>query len=572
MKNNLFCSKLILCAVLFVVSVLPYSRAAKYDLINLDDYAYVENCEEIVGGLTPRNILWAFTTTKDFIYMPLTRISYQLDWSLASSENVHQQMHMHSLLIHGLNAVLLAVLLMMFSDKPIAAVAAAAIWAVHPLRVESVAWIASRKDLVSLFWLLFALIFWVKFRRAKDPFKWYGLSITSFVLALLSKPSAMTFPFLVAVLDIFYLRKLSRIDFDNIWSRAYVVPLAIFVGIAWFTKSCQDAGLLLIPEVAAAPLPYRILNAAVSYGIYILHTIWPVHLAPQCAIRYPSLPRLFYIAIPITITVLWLGVRSFRHRGSFAMCLAWYTVSIGPMLGVAAFGHHAFADRFTYIPAIGFSFFLLEFCRNCRWRMFLLLVMIAFSLLSYHQTSFWHDDKSLFEHLLAVDGENNYAAHFDLAYHHWEITHDLSASIEHFNRGRKLAPVYAMENGRAALQLMALCEIGDVDNAVELLHALTVHEQTKYQGRALTDGLIAARGIYFLTIGNIAQAKDDLAFLEQRPNTKRSLHTRYLKSKIRGCLEGKAGELDEQKKLIAERPKCLDYARYRFLESRGQVR
>ena len=560
-----------LAAAVFVVATVPFARSVRPELTNLDDYAYVGLHPEIQGGLTAANVWWAFGTTADFIYMPLTRLGYQLDWTLAKKGSEPQVMYAHSVALHGVNAVLLFLLFAMLSGSPAAAFFAALVWAVHPLRVESVAWISSRKDLVSMVGLLLALIAWVRFRRAGTAggaMRWYAVSLLAFVLGLLGKPSVMTFPFLAATLDAFFLRRRDMSDLRSLWSWDYAAPLLMFVAVAVFTKACQDAGVASLPDVGDVPFPYRVFNAAVSYGVYLVHTALPLGLAPQCAMRYPGLPRLWYAALPVAAATLWFAWRSFRRGGMFAAAIVWYTFAIGPMLGIAAFGHHAFADRFTYIPSVGLSFLLLAVGGSAAAVGVRVAGVAVLAALAFRQVGFWRDDRTLFEHLLAVDGERNYTAWFNLAFHHWEITHDLPRSIECFRRGREVTPSYALTDGRGVVQLMALVEAGDVDGAVALLHDITVFEHEFYGSNRHTDGLIAARGMYFLLIGNIAQARDDLERLEKDPKAKNGLHVRYLRAKILGKEKGPEAEREELRRLVAARPDCCDYLRYRFLEKR----
>ena len=377
--------KTILLALFFLVaffSSLPFLDAGKFGFTGLDDRAYCTAHKEVVSGLNRASIAWAFSSMDDAIWMPLTRISYMADYSLF--KGTPSSMHLHSVVLHGFNGGLLFILLSLLAGaaRPLregesgeaslsfcdllGCASGALVWAVHPLRCESVAWIASRKDVLSMFWEFLALILWVRMllshRQTSQCYAYIG-SLACFGLSALAKQSCMTFPILVLILDFFGV-DCTRRRRTSPW--AYLLPTAMALAMAAIARAGQSYGgaMDMLSEV---PITWRISNAIAAYGCYLFHSVWPVGLAVQCIARYPAPPRFLQIGIVATVAtavfVIW-RLKCHTRRGSHLPDHAddwplagvlFFAVAVLPFLGLSGFGFHAYADRFTYVPSVGLS-------------------------------------------------------------------------------------------------------------------------------------------------------------------------------------------------------------------------
>ena len=505
----------IAAAVLFTLAVAAFASAWRFPYIDIDDPYYYALPKEITGGLSWGGVKWAFTDLSNAIWMPLTWICYQLDYSVRNAvmgwcptcdgfQLAYTIAHVQSILLHGLNAVLLFGLLRRLgggggqaaekdSKRTTASFVAAAVWAVHPLRAESVAWIASFKDVLSMSFLLLALIKWVDWRERGGAGR-YALLHVAFALACMAKPSVVTFPGMVFLLDALVLGKFNPLPLERSRYRAYAPSLAIAVPVAILAQVAQTAGGATAHQ-AGIPLWYRLLNALVSVGVYVRNFFWPSDLAPQCAIQWPGLPHFLSggVAVGGAFAVLaaalaWRAWRRFgggrgatalpgEVRGAyFSAGVLWFAGTMLPMLGISAFGGHAFADRFTYVPAVGFSLALMgAWCgganavagngrRATAGFAVAAVAVVALLASSWRQTTFWRDDGALARRILEVDGDGNYLAHVTYAKHlfdHERSPESLKEAEAHFTRGYELNPDYCQLS--AISYLMLLGETGKAD-------------------------------------------------------------------------------------------------------------
>ena len=281
--------------LLLATSVLAvYFMTARFGLVNIDDYEYLVRSKAVVGGVSLSGLAWSWQSLEHGIVMTLKWLSYMLDFSLFGEEP-WGAMHLHCVALHMVNAALVFVLLNVLlrqtageSDARRTGIAllAAAFWALHPLRVESVAWLSSRKDVLSFMFEMGACLCWCQAvcRKSVDG-KFcaaYLLSLLLFGLGALAKPSVMTYPLLQACIDVFLLRRFRP--------RMYVIPLPMMLGIGMEAAYAQAAGGAT-GNLAAVPVCFRLLNAMSAFGIYLCNTVFPNGLAPQCMHRYPALPR-----------------------------------------------------------------------------------------------------------------------------------------------------------------------------------------------------------------------------------------------------------------------------------------
>lgn len=477
-------------AVVFTATILPFFPANDFGLINLDDYWYVATHDPIIKGMNFEGIKFAFTDLGESIWMPLTWLSYMFDHSLFGFGN-WGAFHLHSIILHSINACLVFLLLLKISGKisderilkrVIVCVIGTLIWSVHPLRCESAVFIASRKDVLSFLFEIIALLCW--FSRCGAGLKrgigFYCASIVFFILGAMAKPSVMTFPLLCLLIDIFILRKVRVVD--------YIIPFCIAAVLGWFAGIAQAAGGAT-ENIFGTPFWWKIVNAATSTGLYILNTVFPAELAPQCVIKWPDWPRCFILGIAICAVfsgwLAWRGMRYWNGREDFTTVkwrgydvewsfgfrqdpvfagLAWFALAVAPMLGIAGFGYHSMADRFTYIPAVGLSLaavaILLKFFRRVPKAVTVLSVfpILVLCAMTWRQTGYWKDDLTLFSRTLQIDGDGNAPAHGILANWHFEFSHDLDKCVYHFEKAIESQPRFI----EACFQVyvFALCELG----------------------------------------------------------------------------------------------------------------
>jgi hypothetical protein len=498
---------------------LVFGRASGYGFVNCDDYDYALKYGEVTGGITAAGAKWALGCVSEAIWMPLTWVSYMVDFDLARALGlldtsadgwgVAGVMHAHSVLLHAANAVLVFLLFVRVGGGASGgralptggvggALVAALLWAVHPLRTESVAWVASRKDVLSLFWELLALHAWLGAGRSDGSAKpqrstvvlGYALAAVFFLLAACAKPSAMTFPLLAMILDRFVLSRWAG------WL-AYAPFLAAGALVGGVAAWAQQAGGAM-EAMSVVPFWWRALNAMAAFGIYAWHEVFPEGLAVQCLARWPAMPRFLVPGVCVSLAAAWCVARRFGRSGmrpsrdlSFA-ALLWWCVALVPFLGLAGFGIHAFADRFTYVPAVGLGFVVVWAMGrfNARGRRAAMAVgwmlCVACGCLAWRQTGFWRDDGALYARTLEVDGGGNGEAHVSLGMWAWEFPHDLPLAIRHLRAGWETD---AERAGRAGhLLVMALCERGEFKEASEALARLGEWSERRAALHRLTSG------------------------------------------------------------------------------------
>ncbi len=494
--------RLLLTAAFVAISAtVPFVRTVGHDFIDLDDYGY-RYAPQIESGLSVQTACWGVSSITYGIWMPLTWCSYALDVSLFGG--TPGGMHLHNVILHGLCAGLLFLLLASLSEvsgaefrvsgdgaaqqlsncqtvKPSNAVVVAALvalfWAWHPLRVESVAWISSRKDILSFFFELLALLAWVGHLKSVHGREWflcgkYWLSFLFFALATMAKPSAMTFPLIAALLDVFVFR--GEREGEKWRWRQYVPMLAYAAFIAVLAQRAQVAGGAV--GNTGAPLWWRVVNAVAGYGVYILHTAWPSDLAVQCMPRWPGLPR--YLAVGVACVAAaggfmawrvvrhWGRLKEFRRVDDLPLAgLAIFTLAVGPFLGIASFGYHAYADRFTYVPSLGLCVVLLGLAGRLSGKALrvagfcFMVALLTLGSLAWRQAGFWENDGTLFRRTLQVDGGRNAAALKNLTWHYFEVDHDLGKVIGEYERLRQVDEDIATWNA-GHLYIIALYESG----------------------------------------------------------------------------------------------------------------
>jgi tetratricopeptide (TPR) repeat protein len=336
---------------LTVLIVLVYQQARHFQFVDLDDPTYVTANANVQAGLTWANALWAFTTGHPPYWHPITWLSHMLDVELFGLDaGAH---HLTNVVIHTANTLLLFGWLRRTTKAFWKAAFAAAVFAVHPLHVESVAWVTERKDVLSaLFWIA---ALWAYVAYAARPSRLRYLWVLGACgLALMSKPSAVTLPAVLLLVDVWPLRRATLPGERAIWMRLVMEKLPL-VALALATSAVTivfQARMGAVSSLGTLPLGARVMNAAVDYVLYLGKTAWPTHLAAFYPLRSWSISAALGAALGLAAVTL-ATVRLSRTHPYLIVGWLWYLVTLVPMIGFVQVGAQAIADRFMYLPMIG---------------------------------------------------------------------------------------------------------------------------------------------------------------------------------------------------------------------------
>ncbi|HEV7731666.1 MAG TPA: tetratricopeptide repeat protein [Candidatus Binatia bacterium] len=422
----------LLAGALAAATVLVYLPSLQHGFVNYDDNEYVLDNPPVRAGLTASGVVWAFTAAHSANWHPLTWLSHMVDvelWGLAPSGH-----HLTSVLLHAAAATLLFDVLRRMTGDAWRSLLVATVFALHPLRVESVAWVAERKDVLAAFWWMVGLwaYWWYVTRPSAGR---YALVALAFVAGLLAKPMVVTFPAALLLLDVWPLRRP--------WSARLVVEklplLALSVAASVVTFVVQrDAGAMATLE--GLPLGERIANAIVAYATYLRLTVWPSGLAVFYP-RRPLSPVTVGGAAALLVAVTALASWQARVRPWLAVGWLWFVGTLVPVIGIVKVGDQALADRFTYLPQIGLLL-MAAWSLSAAWVMPVTAVAtVACALLTMRQQAIWRDSVTLFTHTAAV-APDNYIAETNLGAALLERGR-ADEALPHLRRGQALAPAYA---------------------------------------------------------------------------------------------------------------------------------
>ena len=422
---------LLLAAALGLLTLVIYLPVSRHSFINYDDPVYVTQNPHVTNGVEVAEIAWAFTalTGQKTYWHPVTWISHMVDCELFGLNPAGH--HVMNLLFHTLNAILLFLLLHCMTGSLWRSVAVAALFAWHPLQVDSVAWVAERKNVLSTFFGLLTLLAY--FRYAKKPnFVRYLWIVIPFALGLMSKFALVTLPFVLLLLDYWPLRrwggsgnKASTSSPSRLFAKLVLEKLPLFAMSAAMSATIwmahQRKGDLFPGD--QFPLPLRLSNAVVSYARYLKKVLWPNDLA--VFYPYPAGWPAWQVALAVIIlaAITMLAIWRARTRPYFLVGWLWFLGVLFPFIGVVQAGLQAMADRFAYIPVIGLFvagiWGLSDWAAvNSKRRTSAIAIAAAVMALCLVSLPFhlrhWKNSESLFRHALKVT-DNNYIAHHNLA-------------------------------------------------------------------------------------------------------------------------------------------------------------
>jgi tetratricopeptide (TPR) repeat protein len=426
---------------LLISTLAVYAQTASFEFVNFDDPDYVTRNPHVRAGWTAEGVKWAFTSREAANWFPLTRLSHMLDAQIFGLRaGAH---HLTNAGLHALAAMLLFAFLKRASGARWASAFTAAVFALHPLHVESVAWVAERKDvLCAVFWFL-SLWAYVQWSR-NGARQWYGLALAAFCGGWMAKPMIVTLPAVLLLLDAWPLGRLRPL-------RARLeekIPFfAVSIAGAALTFAAQR-GSGAVQPLAAFPLGLRVEDALVSCMIYIQETIWPTGLA----VFYPY-PRAVPIwqaagaALVLAGVSIWTA-REFSRRPYLAVGWCWYLVTLLPVIGLMQVGAQARADRYMYVPMVGLSLMVAWGARDVlrAWPRFRVpaavlagAALLACGAAAWAQTRYWENSGTLFRHALEVT-EGNYLAEHNLGVYLLEQPDSLTDAIAHLEQAVRLNP------------------------------------------------------------------------------------------------------------------------------------
>ena len=407
----------LICLAMIVAMLAVYWQVRGFGFILLDDPGYVSGNGHVLGGLNSSSLSWAFRSYYQSNWHPLTWISLMADAQLGGANPA--VFHLTNVGLHILNTLLLFAFLLLETGKRWASASVALLFAIHPLHVESVAWVTERKDVLStLFWLLTMLAYlWYARRRSISR---YLLVATAFALGLLAKPMLVTLPIVLLLLDIWPLGRLAKRSQPaegHLPLRALILEkiplLAISAASCAVTLAAQSGGGSVY-TVAALPIGARISNAVVACVGYIVKMLWPTNLMPQYPHPGRTLPewQIVFSALLLALVTV-LAVKAARKRPYVTVGWLWYLVTLIPVIGLVQVGVQAMADRYTYIPLLGVFIAIawavpdglsLLFPRRLSIAPAVAgtVLLLALAVLSYHQIGAWTDRDSFISQMLVA--------------------------------------------------------------------------------------------------------------------------------------------------------------------------
>ena len=426
-KNTFFNVRPELPVCLFlVISILcVYWQVRNFSFVNFDDRQYVTDNYHVQAGLTPESIRWSFTATHASNWHPLTWLSHMLDCQIYGMTPGHH--HMTNVLFHILNTLLLFFIFKRISGSLWKSAFMAALFALHPLHVESVAWVAERKDVLSTFFWMLTL--WCYAGYVERPrLDKYLLLILFYILGLMAKPMLVTLPFVLLLLDYWPLKRfqLRSLDIEKpaierpfyfglIREKIPLFLLSFASSIATYLVQKSSGA---VDSLAVIPFHVRIANTLVSYVGYIWKMLWPHNLA--VLYPYPKSIALWKIA-GAGLLLMMISVfvfRMLRSKPYLAVGWLWYLGTLVPVIGIVQVGSQALADRYTYVPLIGIFIMITwgisDWVSKMRYGKigFFTATAIILSLLmikSRMQVKYWSNSITLFEHTINVTSENSIA-------------------------------------------------------------------------------------------------------------------------------------------------------------------
>jgi tetratricopeptide (TPR) repeat protein len=394
----------LICAALIVLTLLVFGRAYWNGFIDFDDADYITKNAVVQRGLTAEGVRYAFISIYPYYFQPLVWLSFELDCTLFGANA--GAMHLENVLLHGIVAALLFLFLKRNTGRTWPSAAVAALWAVHPLRVESIAWTVERKDVLSGVFFMLTLMAYARYVRQRSAGR-YALMLAMFALALMSKVTMVSVPLILLTLNWWPFNRIKDLRTLKTAAIESLSPLILTIPIALAALAGQKG--------AIAPLPMTTRLAAAAYGVcaYLGKTILPAGLAIMYPYQEVGLAALGWAVLALAISaVVW----QFRTTRPYLLTgWGWYLFALAPVSGVVQTGMQSIADRFTYIPSIGLFIAVVWFVADLRAvtravaTAAAVIAIAVWSILSFRYVGVWRDTLTLFGHAADVTTDNSVA-------------------------------------------------------------------------------------------------------------------------------------------------------------------
>lgn len=460
----------IVCLILVVATLALYNPVNRHPFVNYDDDRYVTENPHVQNGLNWDTITWAFTAQEQGNWHPLTWLSHALDYQLFHLNPTGH--HFTSLLIHTANAALLFLLLMYATGRLGPSLFVAALFALHPINVESVAWVAERKNVLSTFFFFAALAAYCWYAQKPDWRRYLAFG-GLFALGLMSKPMVITLPFVLLLLDYWPLNRIQGSPARAMpitqapLSRLVAEKLPLLVlsaASAAITMQAQRAGGAM-RSPAQFSLGVRLQNAVVAYATYLWKMMWPSHLAPLYPHPGDSLAGWQVATCALVLLAVTVAVLRFRSKRYLVTGWLWFLGTLVPVMGLVQVGDQAMADRYAYIPLVGIFVMIAWEAADLADSLQIGLgarmipaacVLLTLSFATNRQLGYWSSNHDLWTHALAVT-DKNFVAQDNLggallllgkpdeAYSHFQAAAEINPSdpMSHSNLG-----AYLQEHGK----------------------------------------------------------------------------------------------------------------------------
>ncbi|MFZ0312347.1 MAG: tetratricopeptide repeat protein [Candidatus Korobacteraceae bacterium] len=529
-----------------------YSPAGWHRFLIFDDHDYVTANPHIHQGLSWSTIRWAFTSTELANWHPLTWLSHALDYQLfALSPTGH---HFDSVLIHAFNVLLLFLVLSWVTKRTGPSLLVAALFAVHPLNVESVAWVAERKNVLSTFFFLSAIGSYVWYAQKPD-WRRYVVLAALFAMGLMAKPMVITLPCVLLLLDYWPLGRIQgdpsavmRVPQFEV-SRLVLekVPLLVLSAVsAAITVKAQRAGMA-VRSLRQFSFAVRVENAVVAYGMYLWKMLWPARLAPLYPHPGDTLPAWQVAWSAIVLLTVTAFVIRLRRRRYLLVGWLWFLGTLIPVIGLVQVGDAALADRYAYVPLIGIfvmiAFGLADLAEvkkvSLAWQVVpALCVLAGLGLVTHRQLSYWNSEYDLWSHTLAVTRQNPFAHDAlgaallepDVAMTSDDLTNldtdqkRMDAARQHYEDALSIRRELAQHNPNVYLPDMAttLNNLGNLDRIQQRMEAARQHYEESLD---IHWQLLRQNADPYLP--DMAMALNNLGFLDKVQKRAEEAHQRF---------------------------------------------
>ncbi len=490
-------------AVILSLCLAVYFRTMFADFINFDDDAYVYENPNVLGGLSLKGIYWALTAVYSSNWHPLTWISHQLDVSLFGPNAAGH--HAVNVLLHSANSVILFLFLRQLTGAFWRSAVVAAVFAVHPVHVESVAWISERKDVLStLFWLLSSTFYvrWVKEASGSTGRRYYLLALGLFAAGLASKPMVVTLPFVFLLLDLWPLGRAGSISPSVIWKLVREkLPFFALSGASAVITVVAQGSSGAIQSTNVIPFNDRLANAIVSYVKYVAVMFYPTGLGVwypfESGLGLPMVAGSVILLVAITAATLY----QFRSRPYLFTGWFWFVGTLVPVIGILQVGRQSMADRYTYIPHIGLSIALVwlgsELLAKARIdrripAAAIGIIILLLTVVAFNQASYWQNSETIYRRTLSIAPKN------------YLIKNNYCNYLERKNR---------LDEAAAQCEA-AIADDGSIPDAYNNLGTVRMKQNRFEDARTAFLGAVERKPDYVFALANLANVSANLGDID----------------------------------------------------------